>query len=118
MSQVFVFGSNRQGRHGKGAALTARLHHGAVYGQARGRQGNSYAIVTKELRPNQPPVTLLDIRCGVIDFLTYAADHPYDTFQVTRIGCGLAGFTDDQIGPLFKGAPAHVHLPPAWEQYR
>ena len=49
-NEVFVFGSNKQGRHGKGAALTARTKFGAIYGQARGLQGQSYAIVTKELR--------------------------------------------------------------------
>ena len=47
---IFVFGSNREGRHGKGAAKTARDSYGAVYGQAKGLQGNAYAIVTKELR--------------------------------------------------------------------
>lgn len=118
MPDIFVFGSNREGRHGAGAARTARLHHGAIYGRARGRQGNSYAIVTKELRPDQPPVRLLEIRFGVIDFLSHAAKHPHDTFWVTKIGCGLAGFTEAQIGPLFKGAPPNVMLPEPWEQYR
>ncbi len=63
--QIFVFGSNRQGRHGKGSALEAVRRHGAVYGQPDGLQGNSYGIVTKELRRDRAPVTLDEIRIGV-----------------------------------------------------
>jgi len=53
--QIFVFGSNTEGRHGKGAALVARRKFGAIYGQAEGIQGNSYAIVTKDLTKNVHP---------------------------------------------------------------
>jgi len=111
---VLVFGSNRQGRHGKGVALHAREHWGAVYGQAEGIQGHAYGIVTKELRRTHPPVTLAEVAAGVARFLAYAAAHPDDQFVVTRIGCGLAGFTDAQIAPLFDGAPPHVTLPREW----
>ena len=61
MKEIFVFGSNREGRHGKGAALFAYKNYGAIYGQAEGRQGNSYAIITKELKKDQPPVTISEI---------------------------------------------------------
>jgi len=111
MTDVFVFGSNREGRHGRGAARTAVLHHGALYRQAKGRQGNSYAIVTKELRPNQPPVTLEEVRKGVDEFLAYAEANPGTTFTLTPIGTGLAGFKVDQIEPLFAFAPANVRQP-------
>jgi hypothetical protein len=114
MPTIFVFGSNREGRHGKGAALTARQQYGAIYGQARGRQGNAYAIVTKELRRGVNPVTLDQVKREVDDFIKYATDNPADTFIVTRIGCGLAGFTDDQIAPLFSYAPDNCTMPAGW----
>lgn len=110
--EIFVFGSNRQGRHGKGAALEACRKHGAVYGQAEGRQGDSYAIVTKELRLDYPPVRLSQVAEGVRRFLMYARSHPELIFRVTPIGCGLAGFVPQQIAPLFTNAPANVILPP------
>jgi len=111
---IFVFGSNRQGRHGKGAALHARTHYGARYGQASGLQGNSYAIITKELRRSHAPVTLAEVAQGVSEFIEFVRSHPDLEFQVTPIGCGLAGFSPYQIAPLF--APLendqNVHLPP------
>lgn len=110
--EVFTFGSNREGRHGKGAALEAALRHGAIYGQAEGLQGRSYAIITKELRSWQPAVFLGEIREGVKRFLEFAATHPDWTFNVTPIGCGLAGFSPEEIAPLFRGAPSNVKLPP------
>lgn len=108
---IFVFGSNRQGRHGKGAALEARDKWGANYGQASGRQGRSYAIVTKELRRGWLPVTLSEIESEVGTFLLYAKSQPTLTFNVTPIGCGLAGFTPEQIAPMFRNAPENVNLP-------
>lgn len=108
---IFVFGSNREGRHGAGAALTARNLHGAIYGQPMGLQGDSYAIVTKELRPNHPPVTLDEVAIQVGAFITFARAHPELNFTLTRIGCGLAGFTPVQIKPLFADAPPNVSQP-------
>lgn len=112
MTTIFVFGSNRQGRHGAGAALYAAQHHGAIYGQARGRQGNSYAVVTKELRADKPPVSVAEIAGGVNALLRYARDHRQLRFKVTPIGCGLAGFRPEQIAPLFADRPRNVILPP------
>lgn len=111
INQIFVFGSNTQGRHGKGAALEARLKYGAIYGQAEGLQGNSYAIVTKELRSYMPSITLRQVENGVRHFLEFADDHPELQFNVTPIGCGLAGFTPSQIAPLFAAATSNVILP-------
>lgn len=109
MGDVFVFGSNLAGRHGKGAALWARQHRGAIYGVGEGPQGQSYAIPTKDahLRPR----ALGDIDVSVDTFLLYACEHPELTFEVTPIGCGLAGFTPAQIAPMFSGAPSNVQLP-------
>lgn len=111
MSTIFVFGSNRQGRHGKGAALNALRNWGAIYGQAEGLQGNSYAIITKELRNGRKPVYLPEVEAGVKKFLAFARSNPDESFHLTPIGCGLAGFTPQQIAPLFKGAPPNVSLP-------
>lgn len=113
---IFVFGSNREGRHGAGAALNAVRFHGAQYGQAEGRQGRSYAIVTKELRRNYRAVSLAEVKEGVDRFLAYAENHPDLEFQVTKIGCGLAGFTEEQISPLFAGAPLNCKLPEGWQR--
>ncbi len=112
---IFVFGSNLAGRHGKGAALDARRFHGAVYGQAHGLQGASYGIPTKDQRLNTLP--LFDIETYVNRFKFYATEHPEYTFNVTRIGCGLAGYKDHQIAPMFKGVPKNVNLPKEWEPY-
>jgi hypothetical protein len=106
---IFVFGSNMAGRHGKGAALHARKHHGAIYGQGIGRQGNSYAIPTKDA--NLKTLSLLDIFQHVEEFKSYARANPDLRFQVTAIGCGLAGYKPGQIAPFFKDAPENCELP-------
>ena len=72
--EIFVFGSNLRGAHGKGAALFAKKNHGAVYGQGRGLQGNSYAIPTKGFRLEVLPLT--DIRFYVHSFLLFAEENP------------------------------------------
>lgn len=109
--EVFVFGSNREGRHGAGAAKFAREKHGAIYGQAEGLQGNSYAIVTKELRHNKEAVTLEEVAEGVSRFLIFAQESPHLQFRVTPIGCGLAGFRPTRIAPLFAKRTRNVILP-------
>jgi hypothetical protein len=108
----FVFGSNLAGRHGKGAALFARQNHGAIYGQGVGFQGHSYAIPTKDERLRTLPIGI--IKKYVDEFLRQALHHPGHTFNVTRVGCGLAGYKDTDIAPLFKGAPPNCVLPPEW----
>lgn len=115
MARVFVFGSNLAGRHGKGAALAARKQYGAVYGIGRGRTGDAYAIPTKSGSLSVLPLT--DITRYVDEFLAYAGEHPELDFEVTRVGCGLAGYTDAQIGPLFATAPANCHLPAEWAPF-
>ena len=106
---VFVFGSNLAGRHGKGAALYARQHYGAVYGQGDGLQGRSYAVPTKDASIRTLPLD--DIAQHVSRFLAFADANPRLRFQVTAIGCGLAGYTPAQIAPLFRGAPGNCTLP-------
>lgn len=107
---IFVFGSNLAGRHGKGAALWARQHRGAIYGQGSGRQGNSYAIPTKDATLRTLPLTTIAFP-HVWSFIEYAKMHEGTSFQLTPIGCGLAGYTPAQIAPMFKDAPPNVILP-------
>jgi len=109
---IFVFGSNLAGRHGKGAALCARNEHGAVYGIGIGRTGNAYAIPTKGR--NLKVLPLIVIRAHVHEFIGYAADHPDLDFQVTKIGCGLAGYKEYEIKPFFNEAPSNCILPEGW----
>lgn len=106
---IFVFGSNMSGRHGKGAALAARVKYGAIYGQAEGLQGNSYAIPTKDVFLR--PLPLATIARKVETFKAYAASHPELQFQLTPIGCGLAGYLPGEIAPLFAGVTENVDLP-------
>jgi hypothetical protein len=115
---IFTFGSNLAGRHGKGAAKYALDHYGAIYGQGEGRQGDSYAIPTKDGRDRTIPLSdpsqrlsLEQIRRHVHDFLSYADLHPELTFELTPIGCGLAGYQPEQIAPMFAYAPPNVELP-------
>jgi len=112
--EIFVFGSNLAGIHGAGAAAYARKHHGAIWGQGIGLQGNSYGIPTKDGRIFTLPIHA--IKKYVDQFIEFANRHQEMTFMVTRIGCGLAGYTDIQIAPLFKDAPDNCVLPAEWEQ--
>jgi hypothetical protein len=111
--KIFVFGSNLAGRHGKGAALTAREKYGAVYGVGVGRTGMAYAIPTKD--ENLRTLPLDRIREYVDDFLAYARQNPGLTFHVTAIGTGLAGYTHEDIAPMFENAPKNCELPEVWE---
>jgi hypothetical protein len=109
---IFVFGSNLAGIHGRGAALIAKTKHGAVQGYGEGHHGNSYAIPTKNAR--LAPRDLSNIHAAVLRFIEYAKERPKMNFFVTRIGCGLAGFTDAQIAPMFATAPSNCKLPKGW----
>ena len=110
--RIFVFDSNESGRHGKGAALHARRHYGAIYGKGFGRQGNSYAIPTKDWALAVLPLDAIKVH--VDEFLIYARDHPELSFYVTAIGTGLAGYKHEQIAPMFRGAPSNCELPDEW----
>lgn len=117
--QVFVFGSNTEGRHGAGAARQA-VQFGAEYSNPRGRQGQTYAIVTKDLtkpRDQQLRSVPLDhIESQINEFLSHAIAHPKTEFLVTRFGCALAGYSEAEIGGLWVGktVPTNVRLPQAF----
>lgn len=127
---VYVFGSNTGGIHGGGAALAAYKKHGARWGMGYGHYGKSFAIPTKGHHIVQTRVPAADgltedpvigdtlpleeIKQFVIGFLAYAKSHPSLQFQVTRIGCGLAGLKDEDIAPMFKDAPANCLFDSKW----
>lgn len=113
---IFVFGSNTQGRHDGGAARCAVNEWGAEFGKAVGIQGDSYAIPTINYDPKRNAVTLIEIEKWVDEFLEYAKQHPENRFLVTEIGCGIAGWSTEQIGPMFMGAPDNVVLPDSFKK--
>lgn len=113
-SKIFVFGSNTVGRHGKGAALWALKNRGAKYGQGFGLQGNSFAIPTKDANIRTLPLDI--IKSYVMLFLEEARSNPELEYEVTPIGCGLAGYLPDQIAPMFKDSPPNVELPQVFKQ--
>lgn len=96
-NEIFVFGSNLAGYHGGGAARVARQRFGAIMGQGVGLHGQSYAIPTMQ-------GGVETIKPFVEDFIEFAKKHPELKFYVTRIGCGIAGFKDEEIAPLFRDA--------------
>ena len=105
-NEIFVFGSNLQGMHGGGAARIAYQKFGAVMGQGVGLQGRSYGIPTMHGGPEA-------IKPYVDEFIAYAKEHSELTFLVTLIGCGIAGFTAEEMAPLFKDAAevSNIWLP-------
>ena len=104
--EIFVFGSNLAGAHGGGAARVAFQTFGAVWGTGVGLQGQSYAIPTMQGGVDT-------IQPYVDEFIQFAKEHEQQIFLVTRIGCGIAGFRDEEIAPLFKKAEniANIILP-------
>lgn len=108
-NEIFVFGSNLAGQHSGGAARFAADKFGAVWGQGVGLQGQSYAIPTMQ-------GGVETIKPYIDEFVKFAKEHTEYDFLVTRIGCGIAGFTDEEIAPLFEGCKAleNVALPEEW----
>ena len=108
-NEIFVFGSNLAGMHGGGAAWVAYRKFGAIMGQGVGLQGRSYGIPTMQ-------GGVETIKPYVDEFIEFAKSRQDLTFLVTRIGCGIAGFTDEEISPLFEKAHevANIVLPPDW----
>ena len=105
-NEIFVFGSNLEGMHGGGAARIAYEEFGAIWGQGVGLQGQCYGIPTMHGGVN-------DIKPYVDEFIDFAKSHPELKFLVTRIGCGIAGFTDKEMAPPFKDAIEieNIYLP-------
>lgn len=107
-NEVFVFGSNAAGRHYGGAARVAVNKFGAIMGQGHGMQGKSYAIDSMSGIPNMEK--------DITDFCAYAQEHPEKHFLVTRIGCGIAGYKDEEIAPSLpavRTSRMFHYLPPS-----
>lgn len=110
-NEIFVFGSNLQGSHAGGAAAIAAKMFGAIWGQGVGLQGQSYGIPTMH-------GGIAEIKPYVDEFIEFAKQNPNLKFLVTRIGCGIAGFTEEEMAPLFAGGAdvENVYLPDTfWE---
>lgn len=107
-NETFVFGSNSLGHHGAGAARAAYEKFGAVWGNGYGLQGQSYAIDTMSGWPI--------LRAEIDEFIVFAGNNIDTTFLVTKIGCGIAGYTPEQIAPRFRIATSNVVLPFEFEE--
>ena len=108
--EIFVFGSNMEGMHGGGAARYANKNFGAEWGVGEGLTGRTYALPTMEGKAS--------MKQAVERFTSCAKEHPELTFLVTAIGCGIAGYTPEEVAPLFKDAAQleNVYLPQLfWE---
>lgn len=101
---IFVFGSNTQGRHGAGAALTARMKFGAIYGQSKGLQGRSYAIITKDLTKHKhPSISTLVIKFQIQELYKYAKNNPDKDFYVAYgTGNNLNGYLAKEMAEMFS----------------
>lgn len=118
--EVFVFGSNEAGIHGLGAALEAKKNFGARAGigvgyMTKGGKRHCYAIPTKD--KNIKTLSLNVIHRYIEQFILYTQAHSYATFFVTRVGCGLAGYKDNMIAPLFADCRENVIFPEEWRPY-
>ena len=116
-NEVFVFGSNAQGAHGGGAARFA-MNFGAVYGQAFGLQGKTFAIPTVDYTKSGK-MEVSEIKKYVDKFLDFTLKHKDKKFLVTEIGCGIAGFKVEEMAELFRAALEYdnVYIPKRFYDY-
>ena len=120
-NMIFVFGSNEAGVHGAGAARFALDKKGAIMGQAFGMQGNSFAIPTKD-KTIRNTLSLDEIKVYVNRFIDFARTqtdrrHAPLIYQVTCIGCGLAGLKHEDIAPMFRMATKNVLFDDLWKPW-
>ena len=111
--EIFCFGSNKNGWHSKGAALTARQKFGAIQGEPEGLMGQSYALPTVGFKLSKMP--LVEIKIHAERFIKCAEEHPEFTFFLTLVACGLAGHSVKDIAPMFRDCPANVIKPIEFE---
>lgn len=114
----FVFGSNTKGWHGAGAAKDAHTYFGAVYGQGEGLTGQSYALPTKTVNSNNRLISCTEqqVRKHINNFITHVKENPDKTYYLTRVGCNLAGFTDEFMSRVFMsyGVINNIIYPEKW----
>ena len=114
-NEIFVFGSNEAGIHGAGAARIAFLKFGAEMGLGNGLSGNSYAIPTKDR--NVETLPLDKVKSYIDEFIGFVLNHQNLTFYLTKIGCGLAGFTVEEIKNIFWEVIEEYRTESSKEQY-
>ena len=114
-NQIFVFGSNLAGVHGAGAAKAAMQHYGAKYGVGIGMTGRSYALPTKDLNIETLPLKSIANQIQALKQVILV--HRDKEFFITRVGCVLAGYSDEDIAPMFKGFPSNCDFPETWKKY-
>ena len=112
---IFVFGSNKAGIHGAGAAKYAHKFMNAQWGIGEGPTGVCYALPTKGYKIEK--ISLKEIQKSVDNFLIYAIKHPTVIFQVTQVGCGLGGYISENIAPLFNKAPENCLFDEDWKPF-
>jgi hypothetical protein len=110
--EIFVFGSNLGGRHGAGAARTARWRFGAELGVGEGLTGQCYAFPT--LDGNLAKLTMRELEASRDRLYLIAGLNPQLTFLLTRVGTGLAGYSEEEMSALFAEAPGNIVKPPGW----
>lgn len=117
--EIFVFGSNLAGIHGAGAAKVAREMFGAVPGQGQGLMGQSYAIATKDENFNVIDLETIAQKIKIFNVYTTISSNANTHWFVTRVGCGLAGYSDSQIAPMFKlmGGAINCSFAESWKPY-
>jgi hypothetical protein len=114
-NKVFVFGSNKSGIHGAGAAKYAHENLGAEMGIGEGPTGLCYALPTKGYRIEK--ISLEEIQKSVDTFIEFAKDVPQNDFKVTKVGCGLGGYRNQDIAPMFKDAPDNCYFDEDWKPW-
>lgn len=112
---IFVFGSNKSGIHGAGAARYAYERLGAEWGVGEGPTGKCYALPTKGKKIEFIPIG--EVEDAVIAFLHYARKKSNQQFKVTAVGCGLGGFKHEQIAPFFRYASSNCYFDEVWRPY-
>jgi hypothetical protein len=106
IDEYIVVGTNYEGRHAGGAALYAKKHFGLIEGCGEGLSGQTYALPTM--------AGLEHLRSAALDFIDFSKFNPDKTFYLTRVGCGIAGHSDEEVAPLFNGTPDNVIKPKGW----
>ena len=114
-NSIFVFGSNEAGYHGAGAASYAHKKLDAKFHLGYGRSGSCFAVPTKDHKIRTLP--LGSVRAYIQDFIIYAEADWTNLYKVTQLGCGLAGFTAEQIAPMFTRAPINCIFDTAWLEW-
>lgn len=111
-NQVFVFGSNMAGRHGGGAARQAWLFFGAEQGVDEGSTGKCYAFPT--LTEDMQQCSNTQLKASRLKLYKYAEANQDKEFLLTKVGCGIAGFSEEKMKRLFKNAPSNITKPEGW----